>query len=118
MGETLTAQGVRPDDSKIKAILEYKAGKQIIVESDHKPLEAILRKPLSQAPLRLQKMLLQLQEYNITLVYKKGTKMYIADALSRAFPPEVTQEQFEKDIEAEKYIHLMSQEGYVTDRNC
>ena len=30
----------------------------ITVESDHKPLEAILKKPLSQAPLQLQKMIL------------------------------------------------------------
>ena len=32
----------------------------IIVETDHKPLEAIFKKPLSSAPLRLQKMLLRL----------------------------------------------------------
>ena len=43
-------------------------------------------KSLSQAPSRLQRMMLQLQGYDIELVYKKGTEMYIADALSRAFP--------------------------------
>ena len=31
------------------------------VESDHKPLESITKKPLSAAPPRLQRMLLQLQ---------------------------------------------------------
>ena len=29
----------------------------VTVESDHKPLETILKKPLCQAPLRLQKMM-------------------------------------------------------------
>ena len=59
-------------------------GKPVTVESDHRPLEFIFRKPLSQAPPRLQRMLLQLQEYDINLVYKKGKEMYLADALSRA----------------------------------
>ena len=42
--------------------------------------------------------------------------MYIADALSRAFPPEIIPEQFEEDIASERFIHLMSSEFYVTDR--
>ena len=53
-------------------------------------------------------MLMQLQAYDITLVYKKGTEMYIADALSRAYQPDITDEQFERDIAAERFIHLMS----------
>ena len=99
-----------------KRFHQYVYGKTITVESDHKPLEAILKKPLSQAPSRLQKMLMQLQAYDINLVYKKGSEMYIADALSRAFPPEIIPEQFEEDIASERFIHLMSSESYVTDR--
>ncbi len=95
---------------------QYIYGKTITVESDHKPLETILKKPLSQVPSRLQKMLMQLQAYDIHLVYKKGSEMYIADALSRAFPPAILQEQFEEDIASERFIHLMSSESYVTDR--
>ena len=99
-----------------KRFHQYVYGKTITVEGDHKPLEAILKKPLSQAPSRLQKMLMQLQAYDINLVYKKGSEMYIADALSRAFPPEIIPEQFEEDIASERFIHLMSSESYVTDR--
>ena len=55
----------------------------IIGETDHKPLEAIFKKPLSSAPLRLQKMLLRLQKYNFEVQYKRGTEMHVADALSR-----------------------------------
>ena len=65
-----------------KRFHQYIYGKPIHVESDHKPLQVIFTKPLSQAPSRLQKMLMQLQEYDITLTYKKGTDMYLADALS------------------------------------
>lgn len=99
-----------------KRFHQYVYGKHITIESDHKPLEAIFKKPLSQAPSRLQKMLMQLQAYDITLVYKKGTEMYIADAWSRAYPPDITDEQFERDIATEHFIHLMSSESYVTDR--
>ena len=99
-----------------KRFHQYVYGKHITIESDHKPLEAIFKKPLSQAPSRLQKMVMQLQAYDITLVYKKSAEMHIADALSRAYPPDITDEQFERDIAAEHFIHLMSSESYVTDR--
>ena len=56
------------------------------VETDHKPLESIMLKPLHMAPQRLQRMLLKLQEYNLKVSYKQGTRMYVADTLSRAYP--------------------------------
>ena len=39
-------------------------GRHIVVESDHKPLQAIRKKPNTAAPRRLQCMLLRLQQYN------------------------------------------------------
>ena len=42
------------------------------VETDHKPLEAIVTKPLYRAPIRLQRMLLRLQQYDISVVHKPG----------------------------------------------
>ena len=74
-----------------KRFHQYIYGKHVIIETDHKPLESIYNKPLSQAPSRLQRMLLQLQEYDIELRYKKGSEMYLADALSRAFTLRSTQ---------------------------
>ena len=41
----------------------YLYGRKVLVESDHKPLEAILKKSLLNAPKRLQRMLLRLQRY-------------------------------------------------------
>uniref|UniRef100_A0A803JLC0 Gypsy retrotransposon integrase-like protein 1 n=1 Tax=Xenopus tropicalis TaxID=8364 RepID=A0A803JLC0_XENTR len=64
---------------------QYLHGKNLIkIESDHKPLESIFKKPLLGAPKRLQRMMLQLQKYNLNVTYKKGSQMYIADFLSRA----------------------------------
>ena len=57
----------------------------VTVESDHKPLESILKKPLCQAPLRLQKMIMTVQKYSLNVVYRPGKELVLADTLSRAF---------------------------------
>ena len=55
------------------------------VQSDHKPLEQIIHKPLGQVSLRLQRMLLKLQKYTLNLKFTRGKDMHVADALSRAY---------------------------------
>ena len=78
----------------------YVYGRDVIrVESDHKPLEAIFSKPLHSAPKRLQGMLLRLQKHNLQVVYKKGTQMFLADTLSRAFLPEINACDFNKELQ-------------------
>lgn len=56
----------------------------ITVHTDHQPLQSIFQKDLASAPKRLQKMMLFLQRYNFTVVYRKGSSLHLADALSRA----------------------------------
>ena len=64
---------------------QYLYGKKdILVHTDHQPLETIFKKPLSKAPRRLQRMMLKLQQYDFSVQYKKEKEMYIADTLSRA----------------------------------
>jgi hypothetical protein len=64
---------------------DYIYGRPVIVETDHQPLVTIFNKPLHAAPVRLQKMMMQLQRYNIKIQYKRGKELYIADTLSRAY---------------------------------
>ena len=66
---------------------QYTYGRSVIVQSDHKPLETITKKPLDQAPRRLQLMLLRALAYDVTVQYLKGDKMMLADTLSRASIP-------------------------------
>ena len=78
----------------------------IIVESDHKPLEVILKKPLCQAPLKLQKMILTTQRYLINIVYRPGKELVLADTLSRAFlqdDDESLEEKFEVNVLSTTY---------------
>ena len=60
---------------------------KVHVQSDHKPLEVIFKRPLVTAPKRLQRMLLRLQRYSIEVTYVRGSEMNIADTLSRAYIP-------------------------------
>ncbi|KAA0714109.1 Retrovirus-related Pol polyprotein from transposon opus [Triplophysa tibetana] len=78
---------------------QYVYGREVQVESDHKPLESIFKKPLHQTPLRLQRMLLRLQRYNLKVMYKPGKEMHIADALSRAYLEEHNEDLLEEELE-------------------
>jgi len=65
---------------------QYVFGKEaIIVESDHKPIESIMKKPLKKATPRLQRLMLRLQPYDLKIQYVAGKFMYVADTLSCAY---------------------------------
>lgn len=53
------------------------------VETDHKPLVSIFKKSLNDCPLRLQRLLLRVQKYDLRIGYTPGKCMHTADALSR-----------------------------------
>ena len=63
---------------------QYTNGRHVKVENDHKPLAAILRKPLSQAPKGIQDIMMRYHRYDVHFVFVKGTDLLIADTLSRA----------------------------------
>ena len=64
---------------------QYTYARKVVVQNDHKPLEVILRKPLGQAPKRLQDIIMKLLRYDIDFQFVKGTDLVIADTLSRAY---------------------------------
>lgn len=64
---------------------DYIYGKKITIKSDHKPLIPIFQKPLNKCPGRLQRMLVQIQKYDVQIVYRPGKELLIADTLSRAY---------------------------------
>lgn len=82
-----------------KKFHDFIYGRLVTIETDHKPLISIVKKPLHAAPARLQRMLLQLQRYNLQFLYKKGKELYLADTLSRAYQADATEEmEFEYDV--------------------
>ena len=65
-------------------INQYAYGRPTNFEKDHKRLATILQKPLSQAPKRLQDIMMRYYRYDIQFVFVKATNLLIADTLSRA----------------------------------
>ena len=61
----------------------YLLGREVIVETDHSPLEQIFKKNIAEAPARLQRFLLRCLKFDITVKYKPGKSIPVADALSR-----------------------------------
>jgi hypothetical protein len=89
-------------------------GRKVTVESDHKPLEVIYKKPLMAAPKRLQSMLLRLQSYDIEITYKQGREMYLADTLSRAYLPQTGKPTQDGEIlSLEKEIEQINMAEYL-----
>ena len=79
----------------------YIYGRPVVCYRDHKPLESIQLKQLSQTPPRLQRMLLRIQPYDVTLGYRPGKEMVYADYLSRVAPSPGP------EIELEHSVHLI-----------
>ena len=91
---------------------QYIYGRDVLVQTDHKPLVSIVTKPIHAAPARLQRMILQLQKYHLVLVHVPGKKIPVADTLSRKFLPD-TLPSISEDLEAQ--VHLVTSSLPVSD---
>ncbi|MET0104994.1 MAG: RNase H-like domain-containing protein [Sedimenticola sp.] len=117
---TKTEVGYAQIEKELLAILfgckrfhQYTYGRQVIVHSDHKPISSIMKKPLSAAPPRLMRMLLQLQKYNIEVIHKSGKDIPVSDFLSRSYLSD-TYPDLTSGLDF--HVHTVLQQLFVTDR--
>lgn len=88
-------------------------GREFTVESDHKPLETLIKRDIDDVTARLQRMFMLLLKYpKMNVVYRPGKDMFIADCLSRA------QLQTVEEIETLKsIIHTITKSVCVSEDN-
>ena len=91
---------------------QYIYGMKVMIRSGHKPLEAIMTKPLQNASPRLQRMLLSLQKNYIDLVYLAGKENILADTLSRAHLEETTDDIPKEELTAQ--VHMVYENAPAT----
>ena len=71
----------------VKTFHDLTFRRRTVVHTDHKPLESIFTKSLHRAPNRLQGMLIRSQKYDLVFQYERGSRMFLADMLFRAYLP-------------------------------
>ena len=76
------------------------------VYTDHQPLQSIFKKDLTLAPKFLQRILLLLQRYDFTVVYRKGSLLHLADTVSRAPCQDEAVNPFMSDTFQMYHVHL------------
>ncbi len=77
----------------------YLFGREVIVETDHSPLEQIFKKNLAEVPSRLQRFILRCLKFDIQVKYKPGKSIPVADALSRVcFKKDEVQPKEESEV--------------------
>ena len=81
----------------------YLYGCEFDLITDHKPLELIYKNPKSKPPMRIERWLLRLQDFNFKVIYQAG-KDNIADYMSRHPVKEAKRENL-----AEQYVHFISE---------
>ena len=79
--------------------------------NDHKPLEDTFKKFLLSTPMRLQRMRLRLQWYDLTVKYRRGKDMELPDTLSRAQLSENTSEM--DGLECFSMLNFVSDQKYT-----
>ena len=93
----------------------YIYGVKTVIQTDHKPLQSIVNKPLHKVSPRLQRLLHRLYKYDITMVYRPGKEMYVADTLSRAYLSDV-KTQTKQEIQMDMAIHRIIKEVPASDK--
>ena len=81
--------------------------RKVILWTDHKLLISISWKPLASVFKRLQRLLLQLQQYDCEIRYKPGKEMLLADTLSRAYSEDYERSATESEVECIHATHFL-----------
>ena len=92
----------------------YVYGRAFQCETDHKPLETLFKKSISDAPPRIQRMIMTLVKYpDMTLKFVPGKSLKMAGTLSRA--PLISQNAPETN-ELDCQVHLVTSNLPISDQ--
>ena len=86
---------------------DYVIGKNIQIETDHKPLVPLLgTKQLDSLPPRVLRFRLRLTRFDYSIAHVPGMYLYTADTLSRA-PIKAVESVYEDDTHVEQFVETL-----------
>lgn len=89
-------------------------GREVEIQSDHKPLETLIKREIDDVSMRLQRLFLRLLKYPfITIKYVPGKNIPVADFLSRT----IVKRDEEDDKELQAVIHAVRKRMCLSDQN-
>uniref|UniRef100_A0A023GFA7 RNA-directed DNA polymerase n=1 Tax=Amblyomma triste TaxID=251400 RepID=A0A023GFA7_AMBTT len=105
---------------------QFVYGRQLLIETDHKPLLSIAEKAIDDMPPRLQRFFLRLFMYDFSLQYIPGKNLVLADMLSRSTADGSSSSSRQDTGMDEVEIHAVESLGYMVtpttqrelQRNC
>ena len=66
----------------LETFKHFTSGRQMNIITDHKPLTSLFSKCLANTSPQLARMMLRISDYDANVLYQKGSKMFLSDALS------------------------------------
>ena len=66
----------------LETFKHFTSGRQTNIITDHKPLTSLFSKCLANTSPQLARMMLCISDYDANVLYQKGSKMFLSDALS------------------------------------
>ena len=82
------------------------------MHTDYRPIVSIMKKPLFAATPRLQRIMLQLQNYDLEVHFVRGTDIPVSDFLSR----HSLSDKHPQLIQGlDLHVHAIKQQLFVTD---
>ncbi|XP_062701081.1 uncharacterized protein K02A2.6-like isoform X1 [Aedes albopictus] len=89
-------------------------GREFTVQSDHKPLETLVKRDIDDVTPRLQRLFMILLKYpGLSIVYIPGKEVAVADCLSRAPLPEV--DEVNEDLQG--VVHSLTKNACMSKDN-
>ena len=96
---------------------DYLLGMEFHINTDHKPLVPLFgSKHLDELPLRIQRFRLRLMRFKFTISHVAGSKLWVADALSRAPCSEAGKEDILLQEETAAYVRCVVENLPATER--
>ena len=75
----------------LETFKHFTSGRQMNIITDHKPLTYLFSKCLANTSPRLARMMLHISDYDANVLYQKGSKVFLSDALSHLSSPNMRQ---------------------------